>query len=421
MAFLGTRAGLSPDFWSPPEVSGTTDVITEEAAVCPPVGPTVRVTPLVQEGEVVARGRAVACLRHNPDICFTAPIAGRVARITLQPGRRLSEIVLFRDDGAGDETHDPKVAETSAGLRRLMQLAGVWPWLRRRPFGGMPAPAEIPSAIVVMASDTRPLSPDPIEAIRGKKEDLARGLAALDRLTEGPVLLCAHSGDPLWRSFASGGIRIAERGTRHPQASAGICVHGLCPAGLEVPVWDIHAEDVAALGTLLRSGILPMSRLVRIAGAGLREARQIRTHPGADLRQLTHRIAAPGAHVILSGSPLDGHAAHWLAPRHRQVTVLPRDDAPRRKHWLVTALTETAGVGPAIPTAALTHAFAAALPAAPFIRALGAGDDETAMNLGLLSLLEEDVALADYVLCHDGQLMAQLRAMLDRIRKEYAA
>ncbi|MDA7430953.1 Na(+)-translocating NADH-quinone reductase subunit A [Primorskyibacter aestuariivivens] len=421
MAFLSTGAGLNPEFQSPLEVSGTTDVITEEAALCPPVGPAVRVTPLVQEDEVVARGSAVACLRHNPEICFTAPIAGRVARITLQPGRLLSEIVLFRDDGAGVETHDPKLAETDAGLRRLMQSAGVWPWLRRRPFGGMPAQGETPSAILVMAADTRPLSPDPVEALGGREEDLARGFGALARLTNGPVVFCTHGDAAPWRSFASGRIQIAERGTRHPQASAGICVHGLCPAGLDTPVWDIHAEDVAALGTLLRTGILPMNRLVRIAGAGLREARRLRTHPGADLRQLTRRIAAPGAHVILSGSPLDGHAAHWLAPRHRQVTVLPRYEAPRRQHWLVSALTETAGAGPAIPTAALTQAFGAVLPAAPFIRALEAGDDETAMNLGLLSLLEEDVALADYVLCHGGQLMAQLRAMLDRIRREYAA
>ena len=54
-------------------------------------------------------------------------------------------------------------------------------------------------------------------------------------------------------------------------------------------------------------------------------------------------------------------------------------------------------------------------------RALGAGDEETATRLGLLSLLEEDVALADYVLAEGGTLMAQLRALLDRIRTEAAA
>lgn len=211
-------------------------------------------------------------------------------------------------------------------------------------------------------------------------------------------------------------------GARHPQGSAGICVHRHLPAGLDTPVWDINAEDTAALGALLRSGVLPMTRLVRIAGGGLRAARVVRTHPGADLRQLTHRIAVAGPHVLMSGSPLDGHVAHWLAPRHRQITVLPREETGKgRTHWLVAALTRAPGARPAIPTAALTQAFGAALPAAPFVRALGAGDDETAMKLGLLSLLEEDVVLADFVLSEGGHLVKQLRAMLDRIRAEFAA
>jgi Na+-transporting NADH:ubiquinone oxidoreductase subunit A len=123
----------------------------------------------------------------------------------------------------------------------------------------------------------------------------------------------------------------------------------------------------------------------------------------------------------MSGSHLDGRIARWLGIRHRQITVLPREAPRRRPHWLIAALTESAGVGPAIPTAALSQSLGASLPAAPFIRALGAGDDEAAMNLGALSLLEEDIALADFVLGGGGGIMLQLRAMLDRIRVEYAA
>jgi Na+-transporting NADH:ubiquinone oxidoreductase subunit A len=74
-----------------------------------------------------------------------------------------------------------------------------------------------------------------------------------------------------------------------------------------------------------------------------------------------------------------------------------------------------------IPTAALSQSLGAALHAAPFIRALGAGDDESAMSHGILSLLEEDIALADYALGAGGKVVQQLRAMLERIKTEYAA
>ncbi len=422
LASFMSGAGLTPRFPSPPP-SGREpeDVVTEEAGVCPPVGMSPRVVPLVAEDEVVAQGAPVAALRDAPDVQFVAPMPGRVARISLLPGRKLSEIVLFREADGDVHTHDTSAAGTEAGLRRLMQGAGIWPLLRRRPFGGMPDADERPAAIVVMAIDTKPFAPDPRRALEGRADDFARGVAALRKLADGPVFVCAEAGEPLPVRDLGDQVRYIEIAPRHPQGSPGIRIHNLAPAAIDTPVWDIHAEDVAALGALLDKGRLPMLHHVRVAGAALREARYVRTQPGADLRELTHRCIQPGAHILMSGSPIDGHAAHWLAPRHRQVTVLPREDRKTQPHWLVAALTRSATPTPIIPTAALTQAFGAQLPAAPFVRALSSGDDENAMNMGVLSLLEEDVALADYVLGGEAHLAELLRGMLDRIRTELAA
>ncbi|SMY07309.1 Na(+)-translocating NADH-quinone reductase subunit A [Flavimaricola marinus] len=423
MSAFTVRAGLTPRFTSPPIGTGAEEIVTEEAAVGAPDSQNDAFTSVVKEGDLVGQGAAVARSRNSTDICLVAPIAGRVARVTELPGHKLQEILLFREVDGGVRTHDLTEADSESGLRRLMQGAGLWPLLRRRPFGGMPDHAETPAAIVVMAVDTRPFAPDPIQALCGREEAISRGLAALLTLTEGPVFVCRPDNRAFpWLGDSNDRLRAVQSGSRHPQGSAGIRIHQAFPAGLEAPVWDIHAEDVAALGELLSTGQMPMMRLVHIAGEALRDARSIRTHPGADLRQLTQRIVAPGPHVVMSGSPLDGHRSHWLRHRDRQVTVLRREtDAARRPHWLLSALTRSASVRPAIPTAALSQAFGAALPATPFIRALGAGDDETAMKLGILSLLEEDVALADYVLSETGQVASQLRAMLDRIQSEYAA
>ena len=303
-----------------------------------------------------------------------------------------------------------------------MQVCGFWPLLRRRPFGGMPPPMEVPAAIFVMAADTRPNAPDPRHALEQREEAFGRGLAALERMTEGPVFVVLSEGSKdLVSKVAGTAIRTITCGARHPQGLAGICIHQAFPAGLAAPVWDVHAEDVAELGDLLSTGELPMRRLVPITGAALKEARTVRTHPGADLRQLTQRLVAPGPHVLMSGSQLDGRVSQWLGPRHRQVTVLPREAPQGRPHWLVAALTETAKPKPAIPTAALDQSLGASVPAAPFVRALGAGDEEAAMRLGLLSFLEDDVALADYAVNAGGELRFQLREMLRHVRTEYAA
>ena len=422
MSFLRSRMGLTPEVLSPPCPAERGDIVTEETGIRPPAGGDVAVTPLVKEDDRVGAGDAVACLRTAPDICLAAPVAGRVARISLRPGRRLDEIVIYREPGEGGATHDLAAARSAAGLRRLFQAAGAWPWFGRRPFGGMPAPAEVPAAIFVMASDTRPHAPDPVEEITGREEALARGLTALATLAGGTVFVCWPGNAPTPSlDLGDVDIRWIRCGPRHPQGSAGIRIHQCCPAGLDAAVWDIHAGDVAALGEMLATGVLPMTRAVRIAGPGLAEGRSLTTHVGADLRQLTQRITAPGPHTLVSGSALDGQPARWLGPRDRQITVLPRDTAPTRPHWLIAALTDRAGSRPAIPTAALDQSLGGGVPAAPFIRALGAGNDEAAMSMGLLSLLEEDIALTDYVLGAGGEIAGQLRAMLERIRTEYAA
>ncbi len=426
MIILRSGAGLTPEFPSPPLAPGLWDVVTDEAAVLPPPGQKLHIVPLVAEGEQVRAGTAVACLRHAPTVCLVAPITGQIARIDLSPGRILNEIVLFRD---GDDTAAPDPvpqdlsgAETDAGLRRLLQGAGVWPWIGRRPFGGMPKADEVPSAILVQAADTRPLAPDPELALEGRLEAFGRGLAALARLTDGPIFVTWPDTRPM-PDFPHSAARITwlPTGPRHPQGSAGIRLHDAFPPGLETPVWDIHAEDVAHIGDLLTTGVLPMTRQVRMAGAALNTARMLRTTAGADLRQLVQGAVLPGPHRLLSGGPLNGRLARWLDPRDRTVCAIP-PAAPRpARHWLIAALTDSAQRRPIIPTAALTQAFGAALPAVPLLRAMGAGDEDAAMRLGVLSLLEEDVALADYVLGAGGDVQRQLRDLLTRIETEYAA
>jgi len=422
MLQLGFRSGLTVPFPSPPrKVHGIEDVITEEAGIRPPHGIAPRVSMEVEEGAVVAQGAPVARIHDASDLCLVAPMPARMARVSLLQGHRLSEIVFFQEPGGDAFTHDTAAAGTESGLRRLMQRAGVWPWLRRRPFGGMPDATERPAAIFVMATDTRPFAPDPRMALEGREEAFCRGLRALGLLTDGPVFLCQQPGPALIESADGLRVRVVSSGPRHPQGASGLRIHALCPAGIDMPVWDIHAEDVAALGTLIETGQLPMTRLVSVGGSALRESRLVRTQTGADLRGLTYRNVLPGPNNILSGSPLDGHAVRWLAPRDRQVTALRQEPSRATPHWLISALTSSSSPTPVIPSAALDQAFGGALPAAAFVRVLSAGDDETAIKMGVLSLLEEDIALADYVLGGDAHLPELLRGMLERIRSEFAA
>ena len=385
--------------------------VTVEAALQPLAGESLRVDLLVSEGAQVAQGQPLMRLKTAPEIALVAPMAARVARIELQPGRRLGQLVLFHETGGDRHRFDIHDTDNNpARLRALLHESGLWRSIRSRPFGRAPAPGEVPAAILVMGTDTRPGAPDPTLAIQGREQDLARGLAALKRLTDGPVFLAGLQ--------APAPTRCVETGSLHPQGLAGHVLHRHFPARIESPLWDLSAEDAADIGSLLETGLLPQTRLVSITGAALRAPRLVRCQPGANLRALTRTLVMPGPYELISGSALDGRSALWLGPLDRQVTVLPRALPPTRRHWFRAALERAARHAPIIPTAALNQALGGDLPAAALVRALAAGDAEAFIDLGGLTLLEEDVALADYATGSGNRLALQLRALLDRIATE---
>ncbi|MBW0159579.1 Na(+)-translocating NADH-quinone reductase subunit A [Sedimentimonas flavescens] len=394
--------------------------LTDEAALVPEHGEDLRVTLLVEENALVAQGQPLMRLRQAPGAAIVAPMAGRVARIDLAPGRRLTQLVLFHDPD-GDryrfDTADALGGEADA-LRVLLHESGLWRAFRSRPFGRAPGPNESPAAIFVMAADSRPGAVRPDLAVAGREEDLERGLEALGRLADAPIYFCeAHTFRH--QGAIPANVTRLQAGTRHPQGLAGFQLHRHFPARIGAPVWDVAAEDVADLGHLLASGYLHSTRLVALTGDALRGAKLVRCQPGADLRGLAQPYLQAGPHDVLSGSVLDGRPAHWLGPRDRLVTVLKRGATPQRRHWFGAALARAAHNAPIIPTAALESSMGgAALPAAALVRALAAGDAEAFMQLGGLSLVEEDLALADYVTGARPRLANQLRSLLDRIAQE---
>ena len=73
---------------------------------------------------------------------------------------------------------------------------------------------------------------------------------------------------------------------------------------------------------------------------------------------------------------------------------------------------------PIIPTAAVDQAMGGELPAAALLRALSSGDTETAVKLGALSFLAEDMSLVDYVTGAEPRFSDVLTALLERIEQE---
>jgi len=375
--------------------------------------PGLRPEVLVAPGDPVQHGDALFRDRHRPDILITAPQGGIVTQVRLGARRRLS-VIEIEAGNVPPRQFDPHAGDRAA-VTDLLLASGLWAALLSRPFGRIPDPGGVPDAIFVTAHDTAPLAADMATALAGSEDHLRRGLEALEHLTDGPVYLCQGPGAPLVQP--RGRVRVERFRGPHPAGLPGTHVDRLHPVGASRTIWQIHAQDAAAIGHLLDTGSLPAGRVIALSGPGVASPRLLRVPHGARLDLLSADEVRRGNWRLLSGSPLGGHAGGYLRRHHWQVTVTPdkpdRPGRPARWRGRRPAAAHRQRPPAIIPTRALEMALGPAIPAMPLIRALSSGDVETAARLGCHALVEEDIALLDYAAGGDTGLDRALRRVLD--------
>ncbi|MBO7625412.1 MAG: NADH:ubiquinone reductase (Na(+)-transporting) subunit A, partial [Bacteroidales bacterium] len=146
---------------------------------------------LAAEGDRVSAGDALLCDKNDARVRFVSPVSGVVKAVVRGEKRKLLAVVVERN---GDEA---AAACWKGSLRESMLYQGLWPMLRQRPFGTVANPDDTPKAIVVSCFDSAPLAPDYDFALRGREQDLCKGLEALSSLGAGRLYVCFRPGQRL--------------------------------------------------------------------------------------------------------------------------------------------------------------------------------------------------------------------------------
>ena len=442
-------------------IAGAPEPVIEDAAPVTHVAMLAEDFPGLKPGMEVQVGDQVRCgqrLLHDksaPDVSFASPVAGRIAAIHRGERRKLLSVVVEVSphegaDQAADTSFDsftgaPPEKLSGADVGALLLEAGLWTAFRTRPYSRIPPPGSAPSAIFVTAMDTHPLAPDPEVVLQGREADFELGLSVVSRLTPGYTYLCTRARTHL-RTPAGSDIRHERFEGPHPAGVPGTHIQQVEPVHREKIVWHIGYQDVIAIGRLFATGHLDSSRIVALAGPGVRRPRLVRTRLGARISELLAEELMPGRQRVIAGSVLGGHAVDgditgYLGRYHNQVSVLPEGDQREILGWLkpgarmfsVTGAfwsalvrprrfdfsTSTNGdARPMVPIGTYEQVMPMDIEATFLLRALIAGDLELAERLGCLELDEEDLALATFVCPGKYEYGPMLRNVLERIRED---
>lgn len=408
---------------------------------------------LVAEGDSVVLGQPIFSDRSNEGLRFVAPGSGRVVEVNRGERRILQSVVIELDDPDHDAGAQTYAIHEESGISRLSREAvrdqlvesGMWVALRTRPFSRVPLVDSQPEAIFVSVMDTSPLAPDPMLAIGRKASEFKAGIAALGRLTDGPVYVGKAPGAEIALPETEQ-LQVAEFSGPHPAGLVGTHIHFLHPVNAEHKVWTIGYQDVIAIGHLFLAGQIMTERVVALAGPVVNDPRMLITRWGAHTAQLVKDELADVRARVLAGSALSGRrAAGWsayLGRRHNQVTVLAEPTEREFMGWLSPGWNKFSAWGIYLSSlfrrgreyplnTSLNGSARAMVPSGQYervmpqdylptqlLRALLVKDTVRAQQLGCLELHEEDLALCSFVCPSKYDYGPVLRANLAIIEKE---
>lgn len=410
---------------------------------------------LVKVGDQVKKGTPLFKCKKTQGVVYTSPGSGTVAEINRGKRRVFQSIVVELDNSREEVSYENAVKDAEGldreAVKKLLLETGLWTALRQRPFSKVPQADSEPAHIFVTAMDTNPLMYDPEVIITKHLDDFKTGVRILSKLTAGRVFICTRAGtaldmDDKTGSGSAAAVSVQQFEGPHPAGNPGTHIHFLSPNTLETTAWYIGFQDVIAVGKLFATGRLWTDRYIGVAGTGISDPGIYQVCLGASIDDILKKISVSRENSrIISGSLLNGFAADgpfayagryfnqvtvisenikqelfgWISPGFKKFSVMPvflSRLSGRAKFKFHTGLNGSARA--MVPVGAYEKVMPLDTLPTQLLRALLVKDTDMAMNLGVLDLDEEDLALCTFVDPGKVDYGPVLRAALTQIELE---
>ena len=382
----------------------------------------------VAEGQKVIIGQPLFSDIRRPEVLFCSSACGEVISVKKDESGNLEEIRIAADgsrDHVSFDVQKPSAMDRVA-IVRLMLKGGLWPCIRQRPFGIIADPERMPNSIFVSAFSSVPLAPDYDFALAGKLDEIQTGIEVLGRLTRGGIHLCL----PV-RNFAGsdfhklkGVIQHSVYGP-HPAGNVGVQINKISPVNKGEIIWTVNLQHVAAIGRFFMNGFYDMRRLVAMTGPAALNPSYVECAPGMCMSDIEdHFDHWQGNLRIISGDALTGANVGregFLRFYDDMVTVIQEGEGREMFGWArpfrfnrfsFSHLYPAHLLGPhkfdmdtlvngSVRAFVMGDIYAKVFPMdiypVELFKAILAGDREKMEKLGIYEVVEEDVALCEYV------------------------
>lgn len=404
------------------------------------------ITPKVtaKVGDKVKAGSVLMTDKSHPEIKFVSPVSGEVLAVNRGEKRKVLSIVVKADAQIDYEDFGKKSVSSLNGeeVKESILNAGIWPFIKQRPYDIVANPAEAPRDIFVSAFYSAPLAPDFDFMLKGQEADFQTGLDALAKLTSGKLYLGVRKGS----SVQAKGVETVEFEGPHPSGNVGVQINHIKPINKGEVVWVVKPVDVLLIGRLFNKGVADFTRMIVLAGSDATERGYIKTIAGCTIESIVKGKILSEHSRIISGDVLSGthvKPEDYLGAYDCQVTVIPEGDdnhelfgwaMPRfgdfstsRMYfsWMMGKTKEyvmdariKGGKRAMIVSGQYDKVFPMDIYPEYLLKAIIAFDIDKMENLGIYEVAPEDFALCEFVDTSKIELQQIVRNGLDLLHKE---
>ncbi len=395
-------------------------------------------------GDKVQAGSVLFFDKQHPEVKFVSPVGGEVVAVNRGERRVILEVVV-KSDGSKAEAQFSKLDLASASKEQVVELllnSGAWTYFKQRPYNVVANPQAQPKAIFVSTFDSAPLAPDYDFVVKGNEENFQAGLDVLGKIA--PVFV-GVSADSTCAAFTQAkGVTVNKFSGKHPAGCVGIQINKVNPINPGETVFTIQPQEVIAIGKLFTTGVLDFSRVVVMTGSELKKKAYVRTVLGAQVSTMLNGNVEGDNVRIISGNVLTGtqvNADGYLGYYDSQITVIPEGDKYEFMGWLAPGFnkfsatrlftswltgkkeykldTNMHGEHRAfVVSNELDKVFPMDIYAEYLFKAIMAQDIDKMIELGIYEVVEEDIALCEFVCTSKIALQKVLRNGLKLMMKE---
>ena len=407
------------------------------------------VTPkvVVKEQEYVMAGGPLFIDKNHPEVKFVSPVSGVVTSVERGARRKVMNIVVEAAAEQDFEEFGKKDVASMNGeaVKEALLNAGMFAFIRQRPYDVIADPTVAPRAIFVSAFDSNPLAPDFEIALKGEENNFQTGLDALAKVAKTYLSISVNQKAAALTQAKNVTLTVFDG--PNPAGNVGVQINHIAPVNKGETVWTIDPQAVIFIGRLFNTGRVDLTRTVAITGSEVKKPAYCKLKVGALLTNVLANNVNQGRELrYISGNVLTGKkiaANGYLGAFHNQVTVIPEgSDVHEMLGWIMPRLNDfstshsyfswlmgknkeytlDARVKGGERHMIMSNEYDKVLPMdimpEYLIKAIIAGDIDRMEQLGIYEVAPEDFALAEFVCSSKMELQRIVREGLDMLRRE---